>query len=461
MTYKILDFFQLNKILNQKVAFQLPLDHNDVANSRKIQIVITISQKYDRAKHANVDGFPKVILPESPNLLLYLQGGPGFGCSVPTSYSGMTKVLLDEGYQIVWMDQRGTGASTPIDYKTLIENLSPSSSVDDQLKTILHFRADSIVKDAEAIRKELIGDDAKWSSLGQSYGGFCSFTYLSLYPQSLKHVFITGGVPPIGFDVDSVYKQTYKRTMERNIHYYRKYPQDVARVVEICKYLKSNEVTLPDGGRLSIERFQQLGLSFGGFGGTDGVHNIVTTFWQDLDTFGYPTVYTLTLVQNAMSFDTNVIYALFQEAIYCSGKAKSDWSADRLRYAPGNEKFQLNEDEIYFTGEMVFKSMYEDYAQLRQFKPLAYALHENDSWSILYDTEKLQKITWNDVPIVATTYYADQYVDFELTRDVKQRYLPSCNLRQYITNDLFHNGLRIDPERVLGSMFKLIDNDFD
>ncbi|KAI5960927.1 hypothetical protein KGF57_001859 [Candida theae] len=460
MVHKILDYFQSNKVLNQKIGFELPLDHKD-AKSRKIQVVVTISQKYDRTKHANLDGFEKVVLPESPNLILYLQGGPGFGCSVPTSYTGITKVLLDEGYQIVWMDQRGTGGSTPIDYKTLSESLSTKSSVDDQLETILNFRADSIVKDAELIRRELIGDDVKWSSLGQSYGGFCSFTYLSLYPDSLKHVFVTGGVPPIGFDVDAVYTQTYKRTKERNAHYYSKYSQDVARVVEICQYLKSNETILPDGGRLSVERFQQLGLNFGGFGGTDEVHKIVTSFWQDLQTFKYPTVYTLTLVQNAMSFDTNVIYALFQEAIYCSGKTKSNWSADRLRYAPGNEKFQLNDKEIYFTGEMVFKSMYEDYAQLRQFKTLAYALHEKDSWSTLYDVNKLQKITWKDVPIVATTYYADQYVDFELTRNVKQQYLPSCNLRQYITNDLFHNGLRIDPEKVLGSMFKLLDNDFD
>ncbi|KAI5950562.1 ILV2 [Candida margitis] len=451
------DYFQSNKVLNQRIAYNLPLDAN--SQEREIQVVITISQKYDRAKHAELDGFKGVVLPEAPNLLLYLQGGPGFGCTVPTSYSGITKVLLDEGYQIVWMDQRGTGGSTPIDYRTLSQNLS-TTAVEDQLEAILQFRADSIVRDAETIRKHLIGD-AKWSTLGQSYGGFCSFTYLSLYPESLKQVFITGGVPPIGFDVDSVYTQTYKRTKERNVHYYRKYPQDVARVVEICQYLKSNNVTLPDGGHLSVERFQQLGLSFGGFGGTDQVHTIVTNFWQDLKMFNHPTVYTLTSVQNAMSFDTNVIYALFQEAIYCSGKMKSNWSADRLRYISGNEKFQFNTDEIYFTGEMVYKSMFDDYAELRQFKSLAYALHEFENWSTLYNIDKLQTITWKDVPIVATTYYADQYVDFELTRQVKQQYLPSCNLRQYITNDLFHNGLRVDPDRVLTSMFKLLDNGFD
>lgn len=65
-------------------------------------------------------------------------------------------------------------------------------------------------------------------------------------------------------------------------------------------------------------------------------------------------------------------------------------SADRLRYAPGNEKFQFNNNEIYFTGEMVYQSMFNDYIQLRQFKPLAYALHEKEEWNALYDTGRLQ-----------------------------------------------------------------------
>jgi len=47
-------------------------------------------------------------------------------------------------------------------------------------------RADSIVFDAELIRKALVPLDntqGKWSILGQSFGGFCAFTYLSLAPE--------------------------------------------------------------------------------------------------------------------------------------------------------------------------------------------------------------------------------------------------------------------------------------
>ena len=134
--------------------------------------------------------------------------------------------------------------------------------VDSQLKFILNFRADSIIRDLEQIRKDLIGNHHKWSIMGQSYGGFCCFTYLSLFPESISEVIITGGVPPVQFKADDVYKATYQRTIERNLHYYDKYPRDQSKVVRICEYLNANKVVLPNGGTLSVERFQQLGLRF-------------------------------------------------------------------------------------------------------------------------------------------------------------------------------------------------------
>lgn len=55
------------------------------------------------------------------------------------------------------------------------------------------------VRDCEFIRQALLGqkenpEDRKWSLLGQSYGGWCSMTYLSFHPEGLKEVFLTGGL---------------------------------------------------------------------------------------------------------------------------------------------------------------------------------------------------------------------------------------------------------------------------
>lgn len=47
------------------------------------------------------------------------------------------------------------------------------------------------------IRRELVGEDTKWTVLGQSFGGFCLLTYLSKHPASVKAGLFTGGLAPV------------------------------------------------------------------------------------------------------------------------------------------------------------------------------------------------------------------------------------------------------------------------
>lgn len=473
--YEVIDSFRVKDIINHRLRFQVPLSYYEKCEET-ISIVATLTQRYDKDVHqSNEINTEKPILPNDAKIIAYIQGGPGFPCEAPLANSGSTKVLLDRGYQVLYLDQRGTGFSTPLEGDTINmlipkkEGESESTHVKRQLKFILNFRADSIIEDFEIVRKALIGDK-KWSILGQSFGGFCCFTYLSFHSDSLKEVLITGGVPPVNFGPDDVYQATYKRTTERNIHYYEKYPQDVNKVKHILKYLSENRVVLPNGGVLSVERFQLLGLNFGGSGGTDSIHQIVLKFDYDLNLWGRPTYQLLTAVQSSLSFDTNILYALFQEAIYCDGNNESvkasNWSADRLRFLQKSNyiygKVENTEDPVYFTGEMVFKSMFDDFSELQQFKSLAHSLHNNETWSPLYDVSKLQTISWKDVPIVAASYYYDQYVDFDTTIQVKKNvFKNNGNLRQYVTSEFFHNGLRAGPEKVLGSLFNLLDCEID
>ena len=87
------------------------------------------------------------------------------------------------------LDQRGTGRSSPANRQTLAR----LGSAQVQADYLSHFRADSIVLDAELIRRDLT--DAPWSVLGQSFGGFCTVTYLSFAPHGIREAFITGGLP--------------------------------------------------------------------------------------------------------------------------------------------------------------------------------------------------------------------------------------------------------------------------
>ena len=82
----------------------------------------------------------------------------------------MKRALLD--YRVLLLDQRGTGRSTPL------ASIIPGASAQAQADYLTHFRADSIVRDAELIRQELGME--RWSVLGQSFGGFTAMTYLSI-----------------------------------------------------------------------------------------------------------------------------------------------------------------------------------------------------------------------------------------------------------------------------------------
>ena len=128
--------------------------------------------------------------------MVFFQGGPGFGSPRPTGRGGswMERALAD--WRVLLLDQRGTARSSPINGRTL----AAIDSAEAQAEYLGHFRADSIVRDAELIRKELLGPDEQWDLVGQSYGGFCITTYLSIAPEGVRQAFVTGGLPPISRD---------------------------------------------------------------------------------------------------------------------------------------------------------------------------------------------------------------------------------------------------------------------
>lgn len=194
--------------------------------------------------------------------VVFFQGGPGFECG-PPQHNAITQTILDRGYQMLYLDQRGTGLSSPVSASVL--GLRGDDKVQaDYLKA---FRADSIVRDAEAIRKALTADyppeKQKWSLVGQSFGGFCCISYLSMFPESVREAFIFGGLPPLVKTPDRVYEQTYKTVIRRNEAYYAKFPEDVDRVRQIAYWLDKNTIRLPSGGVLTTRRFQQLGFNIG------------------------------------------------------------------------------------------------------------------------------------------------------------------------------------------------------
>jgi pimeloyl-ACP methyl ester carboxylesterase len=357
--------------------------------------------------------------------LVFLQGGPGFEATRPTSPpSGWMKRALRD-YRVLLLDQRGTGRSTPVGPAI------PGSSPAEQAAYLALFRADAIVRDAEWIRGELGVE--RWSVLGQSFGGFTALTYLSIAPEGLREAFITGGLAPIGRPVDDVYAATYSRVIDANRRYFERYPEDRARVREIHRRLEADEVLLPSGDRLTVRRFRQLGLWLGDSAGFELLHHVLEL------PFGSPAF--LHDVEGGVRFARNPIYATLHESSYADGGA-TRWSAARL--LPDEI-----EDSGLFTAEHVFPWMFEAYGALRPHRDAAELLAEH-AWPRLYDADRLAR---NEVPVAATIYVDDLYVERAFAEETAAAVR---GLRPWITDELQHNGLRADGERVLGRLIDLV-----
>lgn len=178
--------------------------------------------------------------------LLYLQGGPGGKSPRPSAGSPGWLPQALKTHRVLLLDQRGTGRSTPVTARTASRFASPARLAEH----LGHFRADSIVADAELIRRQLCGDEP-WETLGQSYGGFVTLTYLSQAPEGLRACYVTGGLPGLSATADDVYARTYPRVRDRVLDYYTRYPDDAARLGEIARLLAATDVRLPDGDRLT------------------------------------------------------------------------------------------------------------------------------------------------------------------------------------------------------------------
>ncbi len=388
--------------------FSVPLDHGRPDGER-----ITVFAR----EVADTDGLDRPFL-------VFLQGGPGFEAPRPTR-GPTAPPWLDRAlseFRVLMLDQRGTGRSTPV-------GGLPGKTPEEQADHLRHFRADSIVRDAEWIRRELGVD--RWSVLGQSFGGFCVLTYLSFAPDGLREAFFTGGLPPIGRPVDDVYRATYERVLDRNRRYYDRYPADRGRVRELRRRIDAEEIRLPGGDRLTGRRFRQIGHMLGMGSGAEHLHYILElppdspAFLHDVDAAG--------------QFPRNQLYAAIHEACYADGCA-TRWSAERL--LP-----DAYDDPELFTGEHVYPWMFEDYSALAPLREAAELLAEVE-WPRLYDAEQLGR---NEVPAAAAVYAEDMYVERVFSEETAARIK---GLRMWLTNEYQHDGLRKD-ERVFARLIDL------
>lgn len=399
-------------IVARDVWTTVPLDWNDPEG----ETIRVYARELVAAERRNDD------LP----LMVHLQGGPGGKGTRPLGRSSWVGAALKR-FRLVIPDQRGTGRSTPLSGREFAE--LPAEEAARRLS--LH-RADSIVRDFEAIRARHHGG-RQWWTLGQSYGGFLTMHYLSTAPEAIIGSAVTGGLAALEPDPDEVYRRTFPRMVEKNRIFRERTPHLTDRVARIADLLEAEDVRLTDGDRLTVRRFQTLGMGFGMGPGFDRVHWVLDEAFADeaetrlSDTF-------VDAVGAGSAFTADPLYMALQEAIY--GPGPSAWAAQRER--DRRPEFAESARPLLFTGETVFPWMFEEIRALRGFRAGVELLAER-AWPIeMYDPERLAA---NEVPVEAAVYFDDLYVDSGLSLDTASRV---AGVNAWVTNEYEHDGVHHD-----------------
>ena len=110
---------------------------------------------------------------------------------------------------------------------------------------------------------------------------------------------------------------------------------------------------------------------------------------------------------------------------------------------------------IFFTGEMIYPWMFSDYSELRKVSEVAELVARDESWGPLWDLEQLGR---NEVPVYAAAYEEDMYVDFGYARETAER-IKGCRL--FVTNVVYHDGIRSRMKEVVEQLFALKEDVID
>ena len=264
-------------------------------------------------------------------------------------------------------------------------------------------------------------------------------------------------------------------------------------------------LAMPRGGTLTPRRFLMLGLLLGSANGFESLHDLLEMAREmpQLQPTGggdgggggaggggagagggrqLPDNFLLAVEQAQQHFETNPLYWLLHESIYCDANAKdpaargpSGWAAEKVQASLGDEwqyasNLEAGAPPVQLTGEMVYSWMAEDFAWLRSLKPAAEILAAKSDWGPLYDPAVLGGGKTGEggeglnagpdsgpnagpsagPPVAALVSYEDVYVERAFSEATAK--LLGGRARLWVTNEFQHSGLRDDPtvfERLL------------
>jgi proline iminopeptidase len=172
------------------------------------------------------------------------------------------------------------------------------------------------------------------------------------------------------------------------------------------------------------------------------VHDLVLTAANDLEIFRFLTRPTLSKIAAQGFFDNHPIYAVLHEPIYCQGGVAPNWAAERVVKSCAHFDVRSKSEDVFFTGEMVFKHNFEEYPDLVALAPAA----------------NLLAMKRNEVPVYSSTYVDDMYVDFQFAEQTAGL-VKGC--KTFVTNVLYHDASRSKCEELMKALFALKEDSID
>ncbi|MDN6426053.1 alpha/beta fold hydrolase [Acidipropionibacterium jensenii] len=399
-------------LLTRDIRLLVPLDHSNPADPRTIEVYARVVATPDGTRRPS---------------LLFLQGGPGCESPRPTlsdpGFPGWLGRALED-YQLVLLDQRGTGLSSPVS--------EPVGSPADQAEYLTHLRADEIVEDCEDLRRHLGVE--RWAVLGQSFGGFTMLRYLSVHSESMSAGYFTGGLSAVGRHADEVYRTTYATMATKSEQYYARFPGDRDRIRELLELAADGGVSTPNGDLVSPSRVRSLGHLLGASGGAGQLHYL-------LEREPSSRAFRYDLAEMLPFGGRNALYAVIHESSYADG-CTTAWSAARTL----PESFE--QDPTLLTGEHLLPGWFDEDSSLRPWKETAEIVADHP-WPTLYDADALAA---SQVPCAAAVYFNDAYVPLQFSMETAAL-IPG--MHPWVTSQYEHNGSNASGGAVLDRLITL------
>lgn len=316
------------------------------------------------------------------------------------------------------------------------------------------------------IRRALGADP--WTVFGQSFGGFCTLSYLSWHPEGMARGLITGGLAPLDGAADRVYRATYARMRTRSEQFFSAHPQDRDQLARVYRRARTGLEVLPDGSPVTVGRVQMLGMLLGGNTRMDQLHYALEQAFADGSTDPGSDRETapedrplsdafLHLLYQQVSRAANPLYLVMHESIYAQsaemthGREATGWAAQRVLA----EHPDFDPDRAVtplLTGEMVFDWYPELDPALQPMAEVTELLAQRTAWGPLYD---LQTLEVNTVPVAAAVYTDDVYVDRDLSLETAGRVR---GLQVWETDEYHHDGIGDDGPAILRRLLEMTES---